>query len=164
MILQWKMKDLVAMNKRNVNFKIKIVVQANVMTKIVMVVTCEKPKAGVYKIQILKEKVIPSVRVMWSKCKGGNELGNTQFIWNTHFYVNSDMKNLVSSSGFTHFGPPDPLAVKKKKSELSNERHSLIEKTATPFQVRRLPFWSTVEGRESGCIHCLVMMEYVIND
>lgn len=34
------------------------------MTKGVMVGSHEKPKAGVYKIQILKEKVIPNVRVM----------------------------------------------------------------------------------------------------
>lgn len=80
MFLQWKMKELVAMNKKNANFKIKIVVWDNVMTKGVMVGSHEKPKAGVYKIQILKEKVIPNVRVMWTQCRGGDELGNTQFI------------------------------------------------------------------------------------
>lgn len=64
MTLQWKKNELVAMNKRNVKFKIKIVVQANIMPKIVTVATCEKSKTEVYKIQILKEKVIPYVRVM----------------------------------------------------------------------------------------------------
>lgn len=77
MILQWKMQELVAMNKKNANFKIKIVVRDNVMTEGVMVGTHEKPKSGVYKIQILKEKVIPNVRVMWTQCRVGDELGNT---------------------------------------------------------------------------------------
>lgn len=54
------MKELVAIHKTNANFKIKIVVQAKLykLTKVVMVDIGKKPKAGVHKIQILKEKLI----------------------------------------------------------------------------------------------------------
>lgn len=68
------MKKIVVMNKKNAIFKIKIVVQTN--TKIVMVATYRNLKAGVYKIQILKEKkekAIPTVKVMWTKFRGEGE-------------------------------------------------------------------------------------------
>lgn len=61
------MKKIVAMNKKNAIFKIKVVVQTNVITKIVMVATYGNLKAGVYKIQLLKEKkekALPTVKVM----------------------------------------------------------------------------------------------------
>lgn len=71
MIFQWKMNEGLAINQRNTNFKIKIVVQNDVMIKIVMAATFEKPKAEVYKIQLLKDKVIPTLRFILTKFRGG---------------------------------------------------------------------------------------------